>query len=133
MNYQATLARGLQHFSESPRGVFFDLFLNLLGFDSSLFGGGGFLFGLESLNFADGVHELLLAGVEGMAVVAKFNVDLLFCGSDGEHVTASTDYLSLRVVLRVDAGFHNDHYTQNDSRSQEAKSQFPKTKAQFFN
>ena len=60
---------------------------------------------LESVNASAGINQLLLAGVERMALVANLDVDLFLRGAGRERVAAGTgDHRFL--VLRMDALFH---------------------------
>jgi hypothetical protein len=80
------------------------LFLFLRG---ERFGGGGGLGGalLEFVHAAGGVHELLRAGVEGMAHVANADDDGLLGGARLDHVAAgATDF---RVhIFRMNVRLH---------------------------
>jgi len=78
-----------------------------------LLGGGfglpGVAFGVlaaETLDAAGGVHELLLAGKEGMAGGADFYADIaLVGGAGGERVTAGAMHADL-AVAGMDGCFH---------------------------
>ena len=74
-----------------------------------LLGGGAGLgvFAAESLHAAGGIHQLLLAGKEGMAGGANFKVDgTLVGGTSGERVPASAVH-SHFVVGGMNGCFHN--------------------------
>ena len=64
------------------------------------------VFFLELLDAARCVNQLLLLGVEGMAVGADFHVQILNCGTGMNLVAAGT--LDNRfLVFGMDAGFHD--------------------------
>ena len=59
----------------------------------------------KAVHASAGINQLLLAGVERMALVANLDVDLLLRGAGRERVAAGTgDHRFL--VLRMDALFH---------------------------
>ena len=77
------------------------------GFGGFDFGGGiGVLLG-EAFDAAGGVDELLLAGEEGMAAGADFDVQLVALdgGTSGEIVAAGAVHGDL-VIVGVNTGFH---------------------------
>ncbi len=61
---------------------------------------------LESLHAASGVHELLLSGIERMALVAEFHVQAGLGGLSGKGVAARANYLR-DDVLGVNILFHS--------------------------
>ncbi len=61
---------------------------------------------LEALNTATGVDQLLLARVEGVAVRANLDVQILLRRPRDEVVTAGTGYSSLNV-FRVNVFLHS--------------------------
>ena len=63
---------------------------------------------VETVNTSTGVNQLLLAGIERVALGADFNTDLLLGGAGGEGVAASATDGGL-LVLRMDAFFHVVH------------------------
>ena len=63
---------------------------------------------VEPINTSTGVNQLLLAGIERVALGADFNTDLLLGGAGGEGVAASATDGGL-LVLRMDAFFHVVH------------------------
>ena len=63
---------------------------------------------IEAVNASAGVNQLLLAGIERVALGADFNTDLLLGGAGGEGVAASATDGGL-LVLRMDAFFHVVH------------------------
>src|SRR6202007_3415751 len=70
--------------------------------------GGGATLGhapLEALDAPTGVHQLLATGVEGMAVGADLDVQLLLSGARDELVAAGTPHVGLHVV-GMDACLH---------------------------
>jgi hypothetical protein len=72
------------------------------------FGGGVGVFLGEAFDATGGVDELLLAGEEGMATGADFDVKpvTLDGGTGGEIVTAGAVYGDL-VIVGVNTGFHD--------------------------
>src|SRR4051794_6336273 len=60
---------------------------------------------LEALDTTTGVHQLLLAGVEGMALVAELDVELVLGRAGGEGVPAGAPHVRLDV-LGMDVGLH---------------------------
>src|SRR4029078_7977911 len=60
---------------------------------------------LEALDAAAGVHPLLLAGVEGMAVGADLHVHVALGGSGDEFIPARAAHRGLGV-LGMDVGLH---------------------------
>ena len=63
---------------------------------------------LEALDAATGVDQLLLAGEEGVALVAELDVELAALGrAGGERVAARADDGDV-VVVGVDVGLHGD-------------------------
>ena len=63
---------------------------------------------VETINTSTGVNQLLLAGIERVALGADFNTDLLLGGAGGEGVAASAADGGL-LVLRMDAFSHVVH------------------------
>ena len=63
---------------------------------------------VESVNTSTGVNQLLLAGIERVALRADFNLDVLLGRASGKDVTASTTNGSLFVV-GVDTFLHIVH------------------------
>ena len=59
----------------------------------------------ESLDSATGVHQLLLARVERVAVRADLDVDICLRGASRELVPTRAAHVSL-YVFRVDLGLH---------------------------
>ena len=64
---------------------------------------------LEASNAATGVKNLLLAGVEGMALAADFDVDLRLGVTGVDHIAAGTSDGAVHIV-RMDALLH-DYFT----------------------
>ena len=63
---------------------------------------------VETVNTSTGVNQLLLAGVERVALRADFNSDVLLGGASGKSVATSTANRSLFVV-GMDAFSHVVH------------------------
>ena len=63
---------------------------------------------VETVNTSTGVNQLLLAGIERVALGADFNSDVLLGGAGGKSVATSTANRSLFVV-RMDAFSHVVH------------------------
>ena len=64
------------------------------------------VFAAETLDAAGGVHELLLAGKEGMAGGADFHADVAFVGGAGDKcVTAGAMHADF-AVAGMDGCFH---------------------------
>jgi len=63
---------------------------------------------VETVNTSTGVNQLLLAGIERVALGAEFNLDVLLGRASGKDVTASTTNGSLFVV-GVDTFLHIVH------------------------
>ena len=63
---------------------------------------------LETIDTAAGVNQLLLAGVERVALGADFNAQLLLGGTGDESVTADAGDGNL-LILRMDAFLHDFH------------------------
>ena len=61
---------------------------------------------VELINAAAGVNELLLAGVEGVALGADFNGDVLLGAAGGDDFAAGAADGGL-FVLGVDSGLHS--------------------------
>lgn len=55
----------------------------------------------EFINGSGGINQVLLAGIERVAVGANFNMDFRFSGACGECIAASTNEFGLRVILWV--------------------------------
>ena len=64
---------------------------------------------LKALNTSAGVNQLLLAGVEGMALAANFDVDLRLGVTGVNHVAAGTSDGAVHIV-RMDTLLHF-HFT----------------------
>ena len=76
---------------------------------------------LEAINTSAGIYQLLLAGIERMAVGADFNTDILFsraylelvatCTLDGSGLVVGMDTLfhciSPRTIILSDNDYHN--------------------------
>src|SRR5689334_3129693 len=71
--------------------------------------GGLFLEARETVDAAAGVHKVLLARVERVALEAQFNLDFGH-GRTGLHLIAArkTANLGVRMVLGMDLGLHMD-------------------------
>jgi hypothetical protein len=78
-----------------------DLLLGTLGFGLLKF----FVFPAESLDTTCRIHQLLLSGVEGMALGADFHADFLFCGAGG-HLIATHATDDCVVILGMNIIFH---------------------------
>ena len=63
---------------------------------------------LEAIDTAAGVNQLLLAGVERVALGADFNAQLLLGGTGDESVAADAGHGNL-LILRMDAFLHVFH------------------------
>ena len=72
------------------------------------------VFLVETVNTSTGVNKLLLAGVEGMALRADFNLDVLLCGTGCENVATGTADRSL-FVLGMDTFLHEFHLSHQIS------------------
>ena len=64
----------------------------------------------EAIHASAGVYQLLLAGVEGMALGADINAHLLFHGTSLERLAANAADDRLAVV-RMDVFLHGIHLT----------------------
>lgn len=80
----------------------FKLLGDPLGFDFRGFGSALF----EFINGAGHVDQVLLAGIERMAVGANFNMELFFSRAGGKDVAAGADDLGFGEVLGVEIVFH---------------------------
>ena len=60
---------------------------------------------LEALDAATGIDQLLLAGVERMALAANFDVDLRLGVTGVDHIAAGTSDGAVHIV-RMDALLH---------------------------
>ena len=71
------------------------------------FGGGFGVFLLEALDAAGGVHQLLFAGEEGMAIRANFHAQHIAfdCGTCLESVAAGAVH-GHRMIVGMNTGFH---------------------------
>ncbi len=70
---------------------------------------GGFcLARLETLHAASRVDELILAGVERVALGADFHMDFLASGPHGERVSAAAVNSGFRIIGRVNIGLCHD-------------------------
>ena len=63
---------------------------------------------VESVNTSTGVNQLLLAGIERVALGADFNLDVLLGGTSLDDVTTSATDCSL-FVIGVDTFLHFVH------------------------
>ena len=63
---------------------------------------------LEAIDASAGVNQLLLAGVERVALGADFNAQLLLGGTGDESVAADAGHGNL-LILRMDAFLHDFH------------------------
>ena len=63
---------------------------------------------VETINTSTGVNQLLLAGIERVALGADFNSDILLGGAGGKNIATSTANCSLFVV-GMDAFSHFVH------------------------
>jgi hypothetical protein len=63
---------------------------------------------IEALNTSAGIDELLLAGIERVALGANFDVDLRLGAARLDHVAAGTGNGAVNVI-RVDTLFHSFH------------------------
>ena len=63
---------------------------------------------VEAINTSTGVNQLLLAGIERVALGADLNSDLLLGGAGGKSVTAGATNCGL-FVLGMDAFSHLVH------------------------
>ena len=63
---------------------------------------------VETVNTSTGVNQLLLAGIEGVALGADFNTDVLLGGAGGENVTTSAADSGL-LVVGMDTFLHFVH------------------------
>ncbi len=66
---------------------------------------------LESVNTSACINELLLAGIERVALGANFNLDVFLCGHSFNYVAAVAGNCSLDKI-RVDSLFHDCHLFQ---------------------
>jgi hypothetical protein len=62
----------------------------------------------EFLNAASGIHDLLLAGIERVALRTYFDVQVLTVGGAGLELIAATAGNGNFVVIRMNVGFHSD-------------------------
>ena len=69
---------------------------------------------VEPINASTGIDQLLLAGVEGMALRADFNLDVLLCGTGCENVATGASDSSL-FVLGMDTFLHEFHLSHQIS------------------
>ena len=60
---------------------------------------------IESVNSSACINKLLLAGIEGVALGANFNSDILLGGTSLDHIAACAGNSGLNIV-RVDSLFH---------------------------
>ena len=60
---------------------------------------------VELINTAAGVDQLLLTGEKGVALRADFDLDILFGGAGGDHLSARALDGSL-IILRMDTFLH---------------------------
>ena len=63
---------------------------------------------VETINTSTSVNQLLLAGIERVALGADFNLDVLLSGTGSKHVATSAADCRL-TVLGMDAFFHLVH------------------------
>ena len=63
---------------------------------------------VETINTSTGVNQLLLAGIERVALGANFNTDVLLGRTGSKGVTAGAANGGL-LVVRMDAFFHVVH------------------------
>ena len=63
---------------------------------------------VEAINASTGVNQLLLAGIEGVALGADFNTDLLLGRASGKSITASATDGGL-LVVGMDTFLHFVH------------------------
>lgn len=63
---------------------------------------------LEAIDTAADVNQLLLAGIERMALGADFNAQLLLGGTGDEGVAANASHGRL-LILRMDTFLHDFH------------------------
>src|SRR5699024_3398768 len=63
---------------------------------------------VETINTSTGVNQLLLAGIEGVALGANFHTDVLLSGAGGEDVAASAANGRL-LVVGMDSFLHVVH------------------------
>ena len=63
---------------------------------------------VETINTSTGVNQLLLAGIERVALGANFNTDILLGGTGGKSVTAGAADGGL-LVVGMDAFSHFVH------------------------
>ena len=63
---------------------------------------------IETINTSTGVNQLLLAGIERVALGADFDLDVLLGGTGSKSITAGATDRSLFVV-RMDAFSHVVH------------------------
>ena len=63
---------------------------------------------VETINTSTGVNQLLLAGIEGVALGADFDTDVLLGGTGREDIAACATDRSL-FVLRMDTFSHVVH------------------------
>ena len=63
---------------------------------------------VETVNTSTGVNQLLLAGIERVALGANFNLDVLFGGAGLNNLAARASDCSL-FVLRMDTFLHCFH------------------------
>ena len=67
---------------------------------------------VETINASTGVNQLLLAGIERVALGANFHTDILLGRASGKGVTASATDSGL-LVVRMDAFSHVVHLFHN--------------------
>lgn len=62
--------------------------------------------GLEALDSAGRIDDLIPTGVKRMAVAANFNLDLFLGGTDGKNAAARAGYFRFRKISRVYVFLH---------------------------
>ena len=70
---------------------------------------------VETVNTSTGVNQLLLAGIERVALGADFNSDVLLGGASSKDVTASATNCSL-FVIGMDTFLHVVHLFLNNHK-----------------
>jgi hypothetical protein len=62
---------------------------------------------LEFFHFSSRIHETVFSGIEGVALVAHFDRDVVARGAGRESVPAGANDLGTGIELRMDFGFHS--------------------------
>ena len=86
---------------------------------------------LEAVNTAAGINQLLLAGIEGMAVAADFHADIGLGGTGLELVTTSA-LDGGHLIVGMDTLFHLFHLAKIDLQQKIYYHKFSRNATVFF-